>query len=106
MNNVYYNKQEGKIKLKKGLINMKQYAVGYNGIVMGQFDTRMNDGCRWGVNYQGEPSGVLQKDSTKLAEFDTLEEAVAFSRQVRTDVLKKQYDDQLSQILTGDWKGY
>ena len=78
---------------------MKRYAVSEKGLIMGQFDTRIKDGCRWCVDYNGVTTGELCHDSEKLEEFDTLEKAVAFSRKTRVAILKKQYEATLELIL-------
>ena len=78
---------------------MKRYAVSAKGLIMGHFDTRIKDGCRWCVDYSGETTGELCHDSEKLEEFDTLEKAVAFSRKTRVDILKKQHEVALEMLL-------
>ena len=84
---------------KKEVIKMKRYAVSEKGKIMGHFDTRIKDGCRFCVDYSGETTGELCHDSEKLEEFDTLEKAVAFSRKTRVAILKKQYEETLELIL-------
>ena len=78
---------------------MKRYAVSEKGIILGHFDTRIKDGCRWCVDYSGETTGELCHDSEKIVEFDTLEKAVAFSRKTRVDILTKQYEAALQMLL-------
>ena len=78
---------------------MKKYAVSEKGSIMGHFDTRIKDGCRFCVDYSGETTGELCHDSEKIEEFDTLEKAVAFSRKTRVDILKKHYESNLELIL-------
>ena len=78
---------------------MERYAVSEKGTILGHFDTRIKDGCRLCVDYSGETTGELCHDSEKIAEFDTLEKAVAFSRKTRVDILKKHYESSLELIL-------
>ena len=78
---------------------MKRYAVSEKGKILGHFDTRIKDGCRYCVDYSGETTGELCHDSEKIGEFDTLEKAVAFSRKIRVDILKKQYETALELLL-------
>lgn len=82
---------------------MKRYAVSEKGLIMGRFDTRIKDGCRWCVDYNGETTGALCQDSEKIEEFDTLEKAIAFSRKTRVDILKKQYEATLEMILNDNF---
>ena len=78
---------------------MKRYAVSEKGKILGHFDTRIQDGCRFCVDYSGETTGELCHDSEKIEEFDTLEKAVAFSQKTRLDNLKKQYETDLEMFL-------
>ena len=78
---------------------MKRYAVSEKGTILGHFDTRIKDGCRFCVDYSGETTGKLCHDSEKIEEFDTLEKAVAFSRKTRVAILKKHYESNLELIL-------
>lgn len=50
---------------KKEVLKMKRYAVSEKGIILGYFDTRIKDGCRWCVDYSGETTGELCHDSKK-----------------------------------------
>ena len=78
---------------------MKRYAVSEKGSIMGHFDTRVKDGYRWCISYNGETTGELCHDSEKIEEFDALEKAIAFSRKTRVDILNKQYEEALEMIL-------
>ena len=84
---------------KKEVLKMKRYAVSEKGSILGHFDTRIKDGCRWCVDYSGETTGELCHDSEKIREFDTLEKAVALSRKTRVDILTKQYETDLEMLL-------
>ena len=44
----------------------KKYAVTDSGHIMVHFDTRIKDSSRWVIDYQGEFTGAIYQDSSKI----------------------------------------
>ena len=81
----------------------KKYAVTDSGHIMAHFDTRIKDSSRWVIDYQGEFTGAIYQDSSKIGVFDTLNEAVSFSREVRLAILEQEYKHRRYQIMNRNW---